>query len=90
MELRHGRIALALRRVREGEGTPMLLLHALHGSSADWGSGPAGWPGPVCALDFAGHGRSGWGRGGGSGCGRWALAGLCYAEPDLAQGRSQP
>jgi pimeloyl-ACP methyl ester carboxylesterase len=64
MELRHGRVALALRRVREGEGTPLLLLHALHGSSDDWGKGPEGWPGPVCALDFAGHGRSGWVRGG--------------------------
>ena len=59
MELRHGRVALARRRVREGEGTPLLLLHALHGSSADWGAGPEAWPGPVHALDFAGHGASG-------------------------------
>ncbi len=63
MELRHGRITLALRRVREGEGTPLLLLHALRGSSADWGAGPD-WPGPVHALDFSGHGDSGRVRGG--------------------------
>jgi pimeloyl-ACP methyl ester carboxylesterase len=64
MELRHGRVALALRQLREGEGTLLLLLHALHGSGAGWGSGPEGWPGPVYALDFAGHGHSGWVRGG--------------------------
>ena len=64
MELRHGWVTLALRRLREGEGQPLLLLHALHGSSADWGTGPETWPGPICALDFAGHGRSGWVRGG--------------------------
>ena len=64
MELHHGRVALELHRVREGEGMPLLLLHALHGSSADWGAAPAAWPGPVHALDFAGHGASGWVRGG--------------------------
>ena len=58
MELRHGRISLALQRLREGDETPLLLLHALRGSSADWGEGPAAWPGPVYALDFSGHGAS--------------------------------
>jgi len=62
--LRHGRVSLALHRLREGEGTPLLLLHGLRGSSADWQGAAAEWPGPVLALDFSGHGGSGWVRGG--------------------------
>ncbi len=61
--LRHARIEVTLHRLREGEGTPLLLLHALRGSSADWGAGPD-WPGPVHALDFSGHGASDWVHGG--------------------------
>ena len=33
----HGDVALALRERRVGAGEPLLLLHALAGSSADWG-----------------------------------------------------
>lgn len=56
--LRHGRIALALHEQRAGAGVPLLALHALGGSSADWGDALGDWAGPVYALDFAGHGRS--------------------------------
>ena len=60
-QLQHGRVALHLEELRAGEGTPLLLLHALGGSHRDWLSEPAlaAWPGPVWALDFSGHGRSG-------------------------------
>jgi pimeloyl-ACP methyl ester carboxylesterase len=57
--LRHNKVDLALHRLREGEGTPLLLLHGLGESSPtsppEW---TAQWAGPVTALDFTGHGRS--------------------------------
>jgi pimeloyl-ACP methyl ester carboxylesterase len=57
MRIAHARLTLELHEVRQAAGAPLLLLHALAGSSADWGGGPA-WPGAVWALDFSGHGRS--------------------------------
>jgi pimeloyl-ACP methyl ester carboxylesterase len=65
MKLQHGRVAIELHLLKDGEGVPLLLLHALGGASADWSEEWRGWPGPVHALDFAGHGRSGHLRGGG-------------------------
>lgn len=65
IELRHARVHLALHRLQEGSGTPLLLLHALRGSAADWQQRRTGWPGSVYALDLSGHGRSGHVRGGG-------------------------
>jgi len=57
--LRHNKIDLALHRLRDGDGLPLLLLHGLGESSPalvpQWA---AGWPGPVAALDFTGHGAS--------------------------------
>ncbi len=57
--LRHNKIDLALHRLRDGVGRPLLLLHGLGESSPalvpQWA---AGWPGPVAALDFTGHGAS--------------------------------
>lgn len=57
--LRHNKVDLALHRLRGGNGTALLILHALGESSPaqppDWA---AGWAGPVVALDFTGHGRS--------------------------------
>ncbi len=57
--LRHNKIELALHRLRDGAGTPLLLLHGLGESSPteppDWA---ASWGGPVAALDFTGHGAS--------------------------------
>jgi pimeloyl-ACP methyl ester carboxylesterase len=64
--LRHNKIDLALHRLRDGVGRPLLLLHGLGESSPalvpQWA---AGWPGPVAALDFTGHGASTVPKGGG-------------------------
>ena len=57
-------MGLELHELKGGEGHPLLLVHALFGSSADWAEAPAAWPGAVCALDMSGHGRSDWVRGG--------------------------
>jgi pimeloyl-ACP methyl ester carboxylesterase len=59
LALRHGRVSLALHELRSGGGLALLCLHALRGSAADWTADADAWPGPVYALDFAGHGRSG-------------------------------
>ncbi len=66
MELMHGRVPLWLEPVSEGSGPSLLLLHGLGGSSGDWAGaeGVSSWAGPVFALDFPGHGRSGVCRGG--------------------------
>ena len=64
MRLEHGRIEVELHKLARGHGRALLLLHGLYGSAADWGEGFAPWPGPVYALDFAGHGRSHWVKGG--------------------------
>jgi pimeloyl-ACP methyl ester carboxylesterase len=60
MRLTHGRISVELHELARRQGPALLLLHALYGSSEDWGEAPAVWPGSVYALDFAGHGRSEW------------------------------
>jgi len=62
--LRHGRIELALHRFAEGEGTPLLLLHGLGSGAASLRATQPRWRGPMHALDFSGHGQSGWLRGG--------------------------
>lgn len=64
MRIRSGRVHLELHELAKRSGPSVLLLHALFGSSADWGETPSAWPGPVYALDFAGHGRSEWVSGG--------------------------
>lgn len=58
--LLHGKIELALHHLREGDGRPLLLLHALgEASPAEVPSHVAeAWPGPIHALDFTGHGAS--------------------------------
>jgi pimeloyl-ACP methyl ester carboxylesterase len=57
--LDHNRIKLALHRIRDGDGRPLLFLHGLGERSPDevptWLDG---WKGPVAALDFTGHGQS--------------------------------
>jgi pimeloyl-ACP methyl ester carboxylesterase len=62
--IRHGRIELALYGRPADAGPTLLLMHALHDSSAAAVDAVA-WPGPVHALDFAGHGASDWLHGGG-------------------------
>lgn len=64
MRLQHARTALELHELSHRDGPALLLLHALGGSSVDWSEAPALWPGRVYALDFSGHGRSAWIRGG--------------------------
>jgi pimeloyl-ACP methyl ester carboxylesterase len=57
--VRHNRIDLALHRLRDGEGRPLLHLHGLGEQSPMAVPGHlASWPGPVWALDFTGHGGS--------------------------------
>ncbi|MBW2232989.1 MAG: alpha/beta hydrolase [Deltaproteobacteria bacterium] len=62
MKLRHGRVDIVLHERDAGRSDclPLLLLHQVGGSSADWPERDEslGWPGPVHALDFAGHGES--------------------------------
>jgi pimeloyl-ACP methyl ester carboxylesterase len=63
--VRHGAVTLALHALGDGGAArPLLLLHALGGASADWGDVARVWPGPAHALDFSGHGASGWRPGG--------------------------
>ncbi|MGH9288559.1 MAG: alpha/beta fold hydrolase [Acidimicrobiales bacterium] len=67
--VRHSRIELALHRLRDGEGRPLLHLHGLGERSP--GAVPdhlVDWPGPVWALDFTGHGASSVPVGGGYFC----------------------
>jgi pimeloyl-ACP methyl ester carboxylesterase len=61
--VRHARVNIALHELSGASGPSLLLLHALGGSSADWGELPAAWPGRVFAVDFSGHGQSAWARG---------------------------
>jgi pimeloyl-ACP methyl ester carboxylesterase len=67
--LLHNNVELAVHELQPGDGRPLLLLHGL-GERAP-GSTPAevaGWPGPVLALDFTGHGDSSVPQGGGYTC----------------------
>jgi pimeloyl-ACP methyl ester carboxylesterase len=64
MRLEHGRVGLELHTLAASSGPPLLLLHELYGSSADWNMETLRWPGPVYGLDFTGHGRSDHLRGG--------------------------
>jgi pimeloyl-ACP methyl ester carboxylesterase len=64
--LRHSKIDLALRRLRDGAGRPLLLLHGLGERSPEEPPDVVrAWPGPVFALDFTGHGGSTVPKGGG-------------------------
>lgn len=66
--LQHNRVSLALHKVREGSGRPLLLLHGLGENAANVATLPVNWKGPVWALDFTGHGQSSVPRGGGYSC----------------------
>jgi pimeloyl-ACP methyl ester carboxylesterase len=80
--LRHGKIELALHRLREGGGRTLLLLHGLgERSPRALPETLAAWPGPVAALDFTGHGDSTRPVGGGY------FAELMVADADAALAR---
>ena len=65
MQLLHGRVPIELHTLKPGKGRPLLLLHALGASSDSWSDSVLEWSaGPVYALDFSGHGKSGWPAGG--------------------------
>jgi len=67
--LDHAKVRLALHRLRDGTGRPLLILHGLGEHSP--GRVPVAadaWPGPVHALDFTGHGASTVPTGGGYTC----------------------
>jgi pimeloyl-ACP methyl ester carboxylesterase len=66
VRLLHTRIELALHRLRDAPGRPLLLLHGL-GERTPKAAPPEclAWPGPIYGLDFTGHGESGVPRGGG-------------------------
>lgn len=66
--LKHNRITLALHRVQEGIGRPLLLLHGLGEDAERAAAQPVTWAGPVWALDFTGHGQSTVPAGGGYSC----------------------
>jgi pimeloyl-ACP methyl ester carboxylesterase len=63
-ELRHGRVRLALHPLGAGSAPALLHLHALHSSAARLAAPAVDWLGAVFAVDFCGHGRSGWVAGG--------------------------
>jgi len=60
----HHRVELALHPLRDAPGPALLCLHAVGGSALEFAHAARAWPGPVFALDFAGHGASGRIRGG--------------------------
>lgn len=59
IELKNGRVSLALHALSQAEGAPLLLLHELGGASDEFRGVELAWPGPVYALDLSGHGYSG-------------------------------
>ncbi|HTO06779.1 MAG TPA: alpha/beta hydrolase [Myxococcota bacterium] len=64
--LRHNRVSLALHELEQRPGPALLLLHGLGERSPErLPAELAGWPGPVFALDFTGHGASTLPAGGG-------------------------
>jgi pimeloyl-ACP methyl ester carboxylesterase len=83
--LRHGRIDLALHRVRgsvdQERRSPLLLLHGLgECTSMTVPVSVEAWPGEIWGLDFCGHGESTLPRGGGY------TAEILLADADAALG----
>lgn len=63
--LSHNRVEVALHRLTQGDGPPLLVLHGLGEHTAMPGAPWSGWVGPIFGLDFTGHGQSTVPRGGG-------------------------
>ena len=67
--IHHNRVRLALHKLKDGAGQPLLLLHGLgEHAPAPLPAPFIDWPGPVHALDFTGHGASDIPAGGGYSC----------------------
>jgi pimeloyl-ACP methyl ester carboxylesterase len=67
--LQHGKVRLVLHELRGGDNPTLLVLHGLGERSPEAvPEHAAGWPGPVFALDFTGHGESSVPAGGGYTC----------------------
>lgn len=79
--LMHNKMKLAFHTLRDGSGPRLLLLHGLgeHSPKAP-PADIAGWPGPMYALDFTGHGESTAPGGGGY------TAELLMGDADVALG----
>ena len=83
--LLHNRIRLALHKLKDGEGVPLLLLHGLGECSPNrLPQEYAGWQGAVHTLDFSGHGLSDHPKGGGYTCE------YLMADVDIALSRLGP
>lgn len=66
VRLTHVGMDLALHRLRDGAGRPLLCLHGLGEATPEHLPKPLErWPGPVWGLDFTGHGASSIPAGGG-------------------------
>jgi pimeloyl-ACP methyl ester carboxylesterase len=65
-KLAHGRLHLAVHDLANEPGPGLLAVHALRGSSVDWGDSLSAWQGRVHAVDLSGHGSSDALRGGGA------------------------
>jgi len=64
--LTHGKVRLALHKLRSGSGRALLLLHGLgERSPVEPAEALKLWPGPIFSLDFTGHGESSLPAGGG-------------------------
>lgn len=66
--LTHSKVTLALHKLRDGSGSPLLVLHGLGEDSSRIPLADIEWDGPVWGLDFTGHGRSSVPVGGGYSC----------------------
>lgn len=54
----HSKVTLAVHKLREGSGRPLLVLHGLGEDSSRIPLSDIEWNGPVWGLDFTGHGQS--------------------------------
>ena len=63
--LPHNRVEIALHRLVDRAGSPLLVLHGLGERTAMPAAPWSEWPGPIFGIDFTGHGQSTVPKGGG-------------------------